>query len=215
MLAIEHHAAGALEEQPLSLHLSKVQYSLDPVILQLVFQYALSAFEPTVVPLHGVERQSAVGMAAPPVVGEDRVRRMGRFAVLGHQHLHTLFAQGRDVTIKLFQGTYLGLFRRQNSLLEPVVAGGIQVEGKTGGPNHQDGIGGLHGDRFVGWMLGPILPSMPLQTRLIWPVQATRNAETGRSTADSAAAFRAVPDRVQQPCPPLGRAQRKLSPTHP
>ncbi|MNP26415.1 hypothetical protein D3C76_1192720 [compost metagenome] len=94
--------------------------------------------------MHGVEHQAAVGMAAPPVVGEDRIWgvRLGR--VLHHQHLDPVLAQGVDVAIELFQCFAAGAFWIQRGPLETVVAGGIGVEGEPRRANHEDGICCLH-----------------------------------------------------------------------
>ncbi|MNF70805.1 hypothetical protein D3C85_1349400 [compost metagenome] len=112
LLAIEHHAAGAFEEQLILLQGGEVEYPLDHVVPQQRFQHALVTLQAAVVPLHRVEHQGAVGMAAPPVVGEDRIRGMRRGTVLRHQYLDTLLTQGRDIAVELLERTGLRFFCR-------------------------------------------------------------------------------------------------------
>jgi hypothetical protein len=87
-------------------------------------------------------------MAAPPVVGEDRIRGVRRFAVVVHPDFDTVAAQLGNVAIELLQGLELHVFADGGRLLETVVRRRVLIEGETCRANHQNGIGGLHGHRF-------------------------------------------------------------------
>ena len=89
-------------------------------------------------------------MAAPPVVGENRIRGVGGRRVLYHQYFNAVFTQGIDVAVELLQRFMLCPYRVCWRLLKAVVDRGIRVEGKVRRADHQDGVGGLHGARVHG-----------------------------------------------------------------
>lgn len=145
MLAVEDHAAGAFEEHVLLFEVAEVDGAFDCEALLQHLQHAFVAFQAAVLSFHRVQHQAAVGVAAPPVVGEDRIRSVGRGGVLYHQHFHAMLAQGVDVTVELFQRFVLCGLGIGGRALEAVVDRGVRVKGKVCRADHQDGIGGLHG----------------------------------------------------------------------
>jgi hypothetical protein len=151
VLTVQDHAAGAFEEQILLFQRAQVDGALDGEALAQHAQYALAAFQAAVLALHRVEHQAAVGMAAPAVVGEDRVRGMRFGGVLYHQYVDAVLAQAVDVAVELFQGLCAGGLWVQRRLLEAVVGGGVGVEGEPRRANHEDGICCLHWARIHGW----------------------------------------------------------------
>ncbi len=117
------------------------------VLLVQVRQYPLVALQAAVAALHRVQHQGAVGVAAPAVVGKDRIRGMGCGAVFMDQHPDPMLAQRRDVAVELLQSLGLHVFGGTGRALKMVVAGSVLVKRKTRGANHQNAMGSLHGAR--------------------------------------------------------------------
>ncbi|MNE40538.1 hypothetical protein D3C80_1345660 [compost metagenome] len=156
MLAIQDHAAGPFQIHTLLFQGAQIDGLTDGKTLFEHLEHALAALQAAVLAFHRVEHQAAVGVAAPPVVGENRVRGVRRRGVLHHQHFDAVLAQGVDITIELFQRFLLCLLRLEQGLLETVVEGGIRVEGEPRRADHQDCICCLHRGTHPGlavWLL--------------------------------------------------------------
>lgn len=145
VLAVEDHAAGAFQEHVLLFEVAEVDGVVDRKALLQHLQHAFVAFQSSVLAFHRVEHQAAVGVAAPPVVGENRIRGVRGGGVLNHQHFHAVVAQGVDVAVELFQRFLLCGHRVEGRALEAVVDRGVRVKGEVRRADHQDSVGGLHG----------------------------------------------------------------------
>lgn len=149
--AIEHQAAGALEEFFLCFAMSQVDRARDMESVTCVqrFDDIEAPLQPAVRRQHRVQDHCAIGVETDPVVREDRIGRMRLERIFKDQNVHPGLRQGIRQVVELHQRCELRdivavcitvyiweLLKRE--LLEPVGSRSLLVAGETHRTDHQD-----------------------------------------------------------------------------
>lgn len=142
---VEHHGAGAFQEQAVGLQPRIVDDLLHAVIGLQHLDDVGPALAPPARRLHRIEGDMAAGMGGEPVVGKHRIRGYPAF-VLEEVHGDPMGRQGLGRPGDLGMSERGEIFAACARDLEVIVGGRLGVDGEMVRANHHHGGGGLDGE---------------------------------------------------------------------
>ena len=138
---VQHHTAGPFQIMARFFVRAEIDNlrHLEATLTGKTFDNVGTALGSPILGLHWVENNSAVGMKAHPVIGENRVGCMRFMRVINHHHVDTRCAQRTRKIIELVQSRLL-LFigRRTRAPLKQVGLSGQRVALKSRRANHEN-----------------------------------------------------------------------------